>query len=196
MKKLTLTILACAISAQAFAQPSTTRSTYEQQPAANVAAEGLRLGLVVPAWKAQFKANFLGQTFKSEKYNFDNIVGIEAGYARLPVGNIGFIVNGTYANIHEENSDTGLARVEGNGAFAATQNLYFKAGVNISKIVTGEQASDWDPGFGFQAGLGFQMTKNLGAELAYSEMNQSSSTKGVNVDMKLAGPEAAITGTF
>jgi hypothetical protein len=192
MNKLTLTILACAMSAQAFAQPSTIRSTYEQQPSAAVAAEGIRVGLVVPNWEAQFKSGF----GKSEKQNFDNIVGVEVGYARLPVGGLGFIANGTYANIHEENLDLGFARIEGDAAVAATQNLYFKGGLNLSKIVTGETANEWTPGFGFQLGLGFQLNQNFGVELAYAQMHQSHTSNHQTLDLEFAGPEVAVTGTF
>jgi hypothetical protein len=98
-------------------------------------------------------------------------------------------------DIKNEGSSTGLARIDGNLAYAFTSIVNVKGGLNISKF-TKSETSDYNAGIGFQGGVGVQLTRNFGMDLGYTQMNQSGSSDGVKVDLKEAGIEIGLNGTF
>lgn len=144
---------------------------------------------------ADIKASYQGYS-ASNSETLDSALGFSLGYASLPVQELGWTSNLTYMDIKNESATTGAVRLDGNLAYAFTQIANFKGGINFSKLTSGSNSSKLNPGIGFQGGLGVQLTKNFGLDVGYTEMNQSGSIDGLQVDLKEKGMEIGVNGTF
>ncbi len=119
---------------------------------------------------------------------------LSLGYASLPIEKLGWTASYTFTNIELRNLVVPLVRIEGNLAYAFSPFANVKAGLNVSNV------EDARPGFGFQTGVGFQITKNLGLDVGYVQMKQSSSgivqNQLIKVLAKQTGFEIGLNGTF
>jgi len=190
--KITVFLAMALVASSSFAQNT---STAEMPTNDGISSKGFRIGIVKPMLDADLKASYQGQSF-SNKEKLDEALGFSLGYASLPVQELGWTANATYMDIKNEGSSTGLARIDGNLAYAFTSIINIKGGLNVSKLTSGENHDKINAGIGFQGGVGVQLTRNFGLDLGYTQMNQSGSMDGVKVDLKEAGFEVGLNGTF
>lgn len=196
VKLLTAAIAMTVITHTAQAQeatptPATTEAKTETTlPAADstIASNGIRVGLFLPAFGTSSKLG--GYQKLSKTY------GVSAGYAYIPVLNIGFIADAAYLKLKSKISSADLVRLSANATFAFNSNLYTKAGVNVSKYVRGEGVKDYDSDLGYQFGFGSQITKNAGLEIGYTQSKQKKTIAGFKDELKEYGIEIGATATF
>lgn len=191
MKNQIAAFLATALVASMALAQNTSTAT---MPYGNSAAQGIRVSLVKSMLDAEVKASAGGQTF-SVKDTLDQAHGLSVGYASLPVQAIGWTANVTYFEIKNDDSNGNIIRADGNAAYAISSLVNFKGGLNLSKM-TGEGTEDFKPAVGLQASVGFQITKNFGLDLGYTQMNQTADQDGVDVKFKMSGFEVGVNGTF
>ena len=211
-----------AVSSVSFAQSrlvnktttkqSTVRKTYSNtmenafsKPNDSV-TRGFRFGFTRPQYAASLNyavrngATVAGDS-DSPSVNYTN--GLKFGYANLPVGALGYIADFDYLEVNVEEKSNNIVRLDGNAAIAVTPLFNVHAGLNYADLV-GTGASKWDAGYGTQFGIGYQMTRNFGFELNYSETKLSTSLPldqirpgaFASVDFKLRGYDLNFIGTF
>ncbi len=190
--KITAFLAMALVASTSFAQNSSTAKMPQDD---GISSKGFRISIVKPMLSADIKASYKGQS-ASNSETLDSALGLSLGYASLPVQELGWTSNFTYMDIKNEGSTTGAVRADGNLAYAFTQIVNIKGGVNLSKLTSGTNSDKLNPGIGFQGGLGIQLTRNFGLDVGYTEMNQSGSLDGVSVDLKEKGMEIGLTGTF
>ena len=198
MKRLILVTALSICSAVAAAATQSTSSTKISTTTVDTSntVNGIRVELLVPM--LEFKLSAMGRSFRE---SIDSTYGLGIGYAYLPIQDLGFTTRLSYLNAQENDDSVGIARLEGNLGTSLNQVVNLKGGLNMSKIVatSGGDISDYEMGFGFQASLGLQINKNFGLDLGYTQMNQTlgkSSTRSIDVDIELSGPEISLNGTF
>lgn len=188
--------------ASAFAQNSSTVSmptTSAEQYDGGVSSEGFRVSFLKPASDMKLDMTIEGMS-GSGSATPSSSVGFAAGYAKLPIHSLGFTANAAYEQFHSE-ATLGAARIDGNLAYTFNKYLNVKGGLNFFKFVSGDVVNHFNPGFGFQASLGVQMTKNFGLDFGYSESHTSGTVDigladKADVEMKISGFEAAMNATF
>ncbi len=190
--KVAVLLTTVFVASMSFAQNT---STIEVPTADGASTKGVRIGLVKSVLRADLEVT-------SEQYgpfkasaDIDDSLGLSLGYASLPVQELGWAANATYINITNNGASLGLARIDGNLAYAFNSLINVKGGLNVSKL-TDEEASKYDAGVGFQGGIGFQLTKKIGLDLGYTQMRQSGSFSGLKIDAKESGLEVGLNGTF
>ncbi|WP_413586181.1 hypothetical protein [Bdellovibrio sp. HCB274] len=184
MTSLFLTTTALAQNAQ------TTKAAKDE----SFSSKGIRVGIVKPTLRVSSKASSANQSFHFSD-DLDDAWGLSLGYASLPVQALGWTTNVTYLDMQSEGNSAGIVRVDGNFAYAFTNFINIKGGVNISKP-TVSNSNEYDPGIGFQGGFGIQLNKNFGIDLGYTEMNQSRTSGSYSVDIVESGFEISLNGTF
>ncbi len=126
------------------------------------------------------------------------------GYANLPIQELGFTTNLALIEMKSESS-ANIARIDGNLGYAFNNYVNLKGGLNIMKYYTGEGLKNLNPGFGYQASLGFQLNKTVGFDIGYTEQNTSGKVPvtmngeeigKADVDLKLSGLEFGLNATF
>jgi hypothetical protein len=204
--KSTVALLAATFSISAFAQTSavelpkdaaTSTLQIPETKSSRISARGLRVG----AWFPNLNTKIGG----GAAHRIDRTFGVTAGYASLPVRKLGWIANvGLFEMTEYERSITGgskedsatLAKLDANLAFAITENFYFKAGGNVSGFTQTDNKDNFDPGFGYQAGLGAQLNSHLGIEVGWINMVQYGTDNVRGQEFKATGADVGITGTF
>ena len=184
---LTIALLASTVLAQ---NTSTTK-----MPTDEISSRGVRIGIVKPMLEYEAKVDYSGNSF-SFKDKLDEAIGFSVGYASLPVQEFGWISNLTYIDIKNQGTKSGLIRLDGNLAYAFTSFVNVKGGLNLSKFTSDGNMAKLDPSLGFQGGLGFQVTKNFGVDIGYTQMNQSGTNSDLKLNFKVAGAEIGLNGTF
>lgn len=193
-KQVILMSLACVLASISFAQNSSTLKRDDLSDD-QTSSQGVRVGVVKSMLKSEIAARYQGFSGSSSE-NIDSTTGVSLGYAKLPVQALGFTSNLTYLDFRDNGDPAGALRADGNLAFAFTKFLNAKGGINVSKFTSGKGLTDLNAGIGFQAGLGVQMTKNIGLDVGYTEMNQSGTFQGIDLSTKQKGMEIGLTGTF
>ena len=163
----------------------------------SISARGLRLGIVKSILDMNIKGSKNGSS-ASNQDKLDDSLGLSLGYVNLPVQQLGWTSNLTYLNIKEEGSNANLMRVDGNLAYAFTNTLNLKGGLNLAKFTStdGGWAQNMDAAIGFQASLGVQITENFGLDVGFTQMNQSGSLGDISVNLRESGTELGLTATF
>lgn len=204
MKSIIL-FLVSAIMVPAFAQssavsvetPDSTATSTTQMPetkTTKVSARGIRVGFWLP--------NLITKTGDSQARRIDRTFGITAGYASLPVRRLGWIANAglfemtEYSRTGQDEDSISFARVDASLAFAVTSNFYLKAGGNVSAFTQKDTKENFEPGPGYQAGLGVQLTQNIGFEAGWLSMTQIGVDESDGNNFKSNGVDFGITGTF
>ena len=99
----------------------------------------------------------------------------------LPVQSFGWMTNLSLLSTNILSSKKNY-RFEGNSAYAFNENFYGKAGINFSNTIGsyniptdfgGSYNISPDFGLGVQAGIGIQLSNNIGAEFNFVVMTQS-----------------------
>lgn len=129
------------------------------------------------------------------KEKLDASPGFSLGYASLPVQQLGWTANLAYLDLSSDKSYVGLLRADGNLAYSLNEVFNVKGGLNVSKY-TGKIIQQLDPAIGFQAGLGIQLTQNFGIDIAYTQMHQSGTIQGYQLDVTVSGAEIGLYGSF
>lgn len=193
MKNQIITFLVTALLASiSFAQnASTVKAVAENEPS----SKGLRISILKSFLEADVKASYQGHSFSGTD-KLDDTLGFSLGYANILVGELGWTANLAYMDIKNEGTSVAMVRADGNLAYAFTSILNIKGGVNLSKFTSGTNYDKYNVGIGYQGGLGIQLTKNFGLDIGYTQMNQSGSSNGIDVDVKESGTEIGLNGTF
>jgi hypothetical protein len=192
MKNQIAAFLATAlVASMSFAQ----NTSSAQMPAPDYnSSKGFRVSIVKPMLEAKVKASGHGQS-ASDSGKLDEAIGFAVGYANLPVQALGWTANLTHLDVKNEGSSTTMLRVDGNAAYAFTDLVNVKGGLNLSKF-TSSGGDDFSPAIGMQASVGFQVTKNFGIDLGYTQMNQKAEQQGFDIDLTVSGLEIGLNGTF
>jgi hypothetical protein len=167
-----------------------------------VAANGFRVSLT----KSDLSMKEKGST---ETFRLENTAGLSLGYVYLPVGSIGFTSN---FSANEVSDPAGISktllRVDGNIAFAFNEIVNLKAGLNTINIkLSGDYRNSYQ--LGSQAGIGFQLSRDLGVDVNFYEMiykgietERIRGFYGENIEVnterkgKISGAELAVHATF
>lgn len=157
-----------------------------------IASEGFRLAILKPFMNLDVKISGTGE---SDSSKIDDTLGFSVGYANLPVQDLGWTTNLAYLDMRNNGGSAGMARLDGNLAYAFKPMVNIKGGLNVSKMVSGA-LTQLNVGIGFQAGVGFQFTQNFGIDAGYSQMNQSLSSGGQTATIRESGPEIGLNATF
>lgn len=191
MKNQIAAFLATAlVASMSFAQNTSTA----QMPAQESSSKGFRVSIVKPMLEAEIKASGYGASVSNSE-KLDEALGVAVGYANLPVQALGWTANLTHMDIKNDGTNGSMLRVDGNAAYAFTNYVNVKGGLNLSKL-TSSSDIEFTPAIGFQASVGYQVTKNFGLDLGYTQMNQKAEEQGVDVTFKVSGLEIGLNGTF
>ncbi|MGE0633641.1 MAG: hypothetical protein AB7O96_14605, partial [Pseudobdellovibrionaceae bacterium] len=123
-------------------------------------------------------------------------IGLGVGYASLPLMRLGWTSNLSYIQSKFSDSEINALRLDGNLAFAFHPSFNVKGGINYTKFMS-EGIEDSGPRQGFQASLGYQLTKNFSADIGYVSMRgtgEASDNQGRQYFQ--SGTEVALSGTF
>lgn len=161
----------------------------DQQKFGSFEPKGVRFSIFKPVLRMSAQSHGRGNT----EYTFDNTFGLSAGYANLPLKQLGWTANASYIEIFYAGEKLGIVRTDANLGYGFTKNVHVKAGLNLSKLIAPERVRDeYNPAFGFQGSLGLQITKAVGVEAGYSYMKQTNTRETV----ELAGLEMGLNATF
>jgi hypothetical protein len=112
-------------------------------------------------------------------------------------------IHQTYANSTYGN----YLRGEANLITPLAEKLAFRIGINAMKFTGRSSTDDLNTGFGFQTGLGYELSEHWGLRTAYIEMHSAGSVPvtatssgqvigHIDVEYKLSGIELAATYSF
>lgn len=201
MKTKIVTVLAVVLlTSTSFAQNTSTAKLPVDD---GIASQGIRISIVKPTLDMKATVKYQGSSFDGTGKP-DSALGIAVGYAKLPVQEFGFTTNLALIEAKSESS-ANIARVDGNLGYAFNKYVNLKGGLNAMKFTSGNGVKDLDVGFGYQASLGFQLNKNAGLDIGYSESNISGKTPvtsngqeigKANIDVKMSGLEVGLNATF
>lgn len=155
------------------------------------ASNGFRISLVKAFLDVKLEASD-GSDSGSAKGDLDQEIGFALGYANININSIGFTSRLLYSTF--ERSLQSL-RLDGNATFGFNEYLYGLGGINVHKF-TNSGTNKLDAGIGFQAGVGTQVNKNFGFELAYIFTNNSASKGDESLDVQVSGLELSLHTTF
>ncbi|MFS4460825.1 outer membrane beta-barrel protein [Bdellovibrio sp. HCB2-146] len=190
--KISSFIAVALMSSTALAQSQTSTMP---MPRSYISAEGIRVGLVKPMLDMELKMSVGGES-STGKAKVDDGIGVAVGYAYLPIQDLGWSASFVHSAGKIESLNIGISRIEGNLGLAFNEYCNIKGGINLSKLSGEEVFNKMGPGFGLQAGVGVQFTKNIGLDLNYLYLNQIGNIDGVNLMSKQTGFEVGVNGTF
>ncbi len=193
MRKLAIGIL-LSMSTSAFAQSSGTISTkIEKTP---VSGEEISRGIRVSVTKSLMHAN-LSEPVGSTAGDAKQQVGVGIGYASIRTLDVGFMGNVIYDTFKADGDNVGMARIEGNATYGLQKIGYGFLGLNVSQIISGvDSRLTKNPGIGWQFGIGANVTRLLGVDVAYvMEANKLSGPAG-SADLSMTGVELRVHATF
>jgi hypothetical protein len=200
MVRFALFICAGLLTVSAFAAPKTSTKAKAAKPsvtASKAPESGIRVALVKPFLDFRADLSRDGRSVNARE-NLDQVLGVSAGYAHLPVRKIGWTSNFTVMEMEDDGETLGLARIDGNVGYAVLPNLNFKGGLNLSKFIAApsEDIEDLDAQFGFQASIGIHIAREISMDLGWVTMHQADNIKGTDVEFRQTGIELGLNGTF
>lgn len=201
MMKLFVATIATLLSVHAMAQGNRyessqslqTRQEFEQPRLVNYSSKGFRMALVKPILSLQARADGYSKTSALEK--LPETLGLSLGYARLPIGHLGWSANFAYINIQNV-PDQGFWRLDGNVGYTANSLFSIKGGLNISNLT--RTAGVISPSAGAQTSIGLQFNKTVGIDLGYVMMQQQITILDYDTGIYIVeqGPEITLTVTL
>jgi hypothetical protein len=170
--------------------------------------DGLRVGLVTANKSMDLKFSNKTNSITSKEEN--PATGFSIGYQKILVNSWAWSSIFSMTNTGRKNVSINNTMVEGNGTFGINENLYSYVGLNISKNSTTNKAAqktfdDLGNGVGLQAAIGYQVTRNISAELKYQstlhlakyEATYTDGSKDeIDVELKTSALYLGINGTF
>ncbi len=204
MKTQVSAFLAMALMASGAWAQTTSQTKASVEEATSV--QGFRISLLRPHLDAKSKADYKGNHIE-ESLKIDSTIGLALGYAKLPVRELGWTTNLAMMEFTAEDEKVNFVRADGNLAYAFNGLFNMKGGLNAQKYISGRGVKDFGVGIGFQAGVGFQVNRNFGLEIGYTDMNSSGRTPVYQVStdreidradmaVKLSGIEIGLNATF
>ena len=188
---LTVLGIMLLISLDCLGQTSTTAAPSARE----YNAQGIKVSIVRPSLTFQAKSSYNDSYQEVTTKIVDSTIGLSLGYVQLPIKEIGWTTNLTYLNLSSANGDGGsILRADGNVAYTFIKELNLKAGVNLNQI-TSESERGYGVGLGYQGSIGFQVSKNFGMDLGYTEMN-ASSQRNYQTTANISGIELAANFVF
>ncbi|PWU14260.1 MAG: hypothetical protein C5B49_13425 [Bdellovibrio sp.] len=165
-------------------------------------SKGFRVAFVKPALR--FDLQSTNRIVASGSDQVSSALGIALGYASLPVKDLGWTANAALIGGSYQNYLVGLVKIDGNLAYTFNRYVSVKGGINLSRPPISQfegYSANFNPGFGYQAGVGVQVTRTVGFDLDYVSMSQTGSItdrlgRQASLDMKESGVEAAMHATF
>ncbi len=161
---------------------SKTENVYEPVIHTKV-TNGVTFSLVKDFTKTRNKLKILDFTFKSNKEKADQKIGLAIGYSDINIQKIGWNSRLLF-NSYDDGVDTKILEGEANLTFGLNKNIFSYAGVSMNKMFEVSEVIDGktvrlDPklGFGYQFGMGFQATQNIGVMLGYTSLNSKGDIK-------------------
>ena len=94
----------------------------------------------------------------------DNALSFSLGYTIIGINSFGFIGDTTYTTYDKSSAEN--IRMSGSLAYGFGEKVYGYVGTNINFFTGSSGSSDYDNKLGQQFGLGFQINKTLGLNLA------------------------------
>lgn len=201
MKKHIIRLLAIALFTSASYGQNTT--TAEIPSKVDTSSSGFRISLTKPVLDAKVKFKFQGFNI-DDNIKMDSTNGFAIGYANLPIEELGWTTNLGFMETKKDSS-ANIIRVDGNLAYTFSEYINLKGGLNIAKFTSGAGVKELNEGVGLQTSIGLQITKNVGIDIGYTQMNMAGKTpvtsNGVEVgkgdyEIKLSGLEIGLNGTF
>lgn len=202
MKKNISSVLVIALIASTSFAQNNLRTKVPVVEKNEIVSEGIRISIIKPPKEMKGIVSYSGAS-ADQTANADSTIGVSVGYAKLPIQNIGYTTNLAFIEAKHNGVSANIIRADGNVAYTFNKYVNIKAGLNISKFTSGNYLKDFDPGFGFQTSLGFQLNKKIGLEVGYSEINSSGSalffsnqSEKFNYEFKMHGLEVGLNATF
>ncbi len=210
MKFVLVLITALSLCPNGFAQVGNTPAMQMNAPSKGFASHGIRVSLIRPtSWAIQSKFFFAGQETQSPEVKVSDVYGAALGYTFLPANQFGFTMNAAFIEAKIEQDSIQFARLDSNLAYSLGDSFSIKAGINLSHIAKSGANSDninWTPSLAYQAGLGLQLTKNIGLDVMHTVMKQkgeysfkqsaSAPTSKAEIEVQESGLEVALHATF
>jgi opacity protein-like surface antigen len=221
MKKLTIFAGLMVLSTSAFtatnnpdfinAQKGEVKTTSENK---DTIAKGFKIGLGASSLKVQIS----GSDIDKINEDLDSGSQLTLGYNNIRVKNIGWNAEFNYLSGAMENQEDYISeikfaednlRLSINATYGIDDKIYTFAGINSSSYVSRSYtvgssviSVDHSAGIGYQLGAGYQLSKNIGIELAYLTMNSdfkftaSGTEDSDTFDIETKGTQINLTGTF
>lgn len=210
MKFILVVLAALSLCTTGFAQVGNAPAMQMNAPSKGFASHGIRVSLIRPtSWAIQSKLFFAGQETQSPEVKVSDVYGAALGYAFLPANQFGFTTNAAFIEAKTEEDSIQLARLDANLAYSLGDSFSIKAGINLSHIAKSGASSDsinWTPSLAYQAGIGLQLTKNIGLDVMHTIMKQkgeysfkqtaSAPTSKAEIEVQESGLEVALHATF
>ncbi len=196
--KLVLAGILSVFTVNAFAQ--TISAPLETEAPVVKQSRGIRVSLIKPILEQRVSASYPGVEGGKVKENPEEAAfGVGLGWADLAVRDMGWMINLAYLDLGDGDLQEvidGIVRLDGNLAYGINEKLNVRGGINLTKYTQGDGANELRPGTGAQAGIGYQLTKNLGVDAGYTFMTFGGNNKGGRTTVTTSGAEVAVTGTF
>jgi long-subunit fatty acid transport protein len=185
----------------------------------DVIAKGFKVSLGA----SSLELNIDLPTGNSVTEDLDTSSQITFGYSNIRANKIGFNADLSYLSGEMAGQDSDFKiiednlRISANATYGINDKIYAFGGLNSSSYTsktfsfgTSTLEIDHTPGIGYQLGMGYQITKNIGIELAYLTMNSKMTLSGgdiydeqdnligdsVDYDIETKGTQINLIGTF
>ncbi len=170
-----------------------------------VVAKGVRVGMLY------MPSAMLKMEVQDSKGTSDTkpTLGATVGYQMISEKNIGFVAGLNYLptsyGYGDEAIHVNIATLEGNIAYAPADDLYLRAGLNVSKIISADGiVKSSEIRSGQQVGMGLQFTPEYAAELTYMRIKQDGElddqtdavANNIGYDAIAEGFAVGLIGTF
>lgn len=199
--KIAAFVVMALVTTNSFAENSLTATVANDE---SISSQGFRVSILKPTLDTKTTNKYQNFSFDGTSKP-DSAIGLSVGYAKLPVQELGFTTNLALIEAKFERS-ANIARLDGNLGYAFNKFVNLKGGLNVMKFTSGgEVIEDLNPGFGYQASLGFQLNQNVGLDVGFTEQNTSGTSPitvngqqigKADVDVKMSGLEIGLNATF
>ncbi len=193
-----------ASSVQLFAQGGAVSTDYVYDSVTDSkVAKGFTVSLIKDFTDLEIKGTGLIRGLKFDE-NSPQKFGLGVGYSNVNIGAIGFVTQAIINSYSGDIIEGNMLKGEFNGTFGFNRNVFVYGGINLGLISIDDiNGIEFDSklGFGYQAGVGAQLTSNFGAKLGYtySKPSVEASVQGVGdvgFDFTFSGLELGLVGTF
>ncbi len=193
MKKVISTLAVLTIAAHVNAATQTTATDVKETKAAdNAIHKGIKASLISgnSDFKIKVKASYAGGSISDSTTEKTDSTTIGIAYQALYVQKIGFTAGIAQTNHSANGTTLRNTMLEGNATYGINDNVYVLGGLNASRYYAdstedNDVTNELGTGYGLQAAAGYQITKNISAELKYASTKHSYEETKEGVDLKL-----------
>ncbi len=192
-KKATAFFATLLLATSVYAQNIMSEAISHEELSVN---KGFRIGIVQPSLILESKTQYMGESYSSEMI-VPNTIGLSFGYEYLPIQALGWTTNLTFLSLGMPDFQVvHITKIDGNLAFAFTDNISLKGGLNLASVKSDDEYKKFSADFGIQAALEINLTRNLSLDVGYSEMRQVSYDSEEKVEVKESGYEIGLYLNF